>query len=375
MKTQLKGLLLAGVAVAAASNATRADEYAANMFFDPEATLVKWAYTEFADEVEQATDGEIAFTVYTGGSLLPPRASMQGIRDNVAQVGYHAGTYTPTEIPLNNLIAELSFLYTDWLTTALASTEMSFVVPEMVAEWKRNGVVYGGGYSTPPYILMCTSPIETLDDLKGKRVRMPGGPWDRWATELGAVSVNVPSSEIYTGLDRGTLDCGANPAEALRTFSFWDVADAALDLPLGVYYAGFHWAYNPKFWQDITSEQRRVLHDRMAWAIARTGVNAVRRNNEIIEQAKAKGVEFHAPAGDLLKAHEEFVRNDRERLVEIGKEKYGIEDPTPFIDKYVELGAKWQKLLSEIDTTDEQQVYELIKREIYDKVDVDSYGL
>lgn len=352
-----------------------AKEYAGNIFFGPDATLVKWAYTEFADEVAKVTDGEIQFKIYTSGSLLPPRASMQGIRDNVAQVGYHAGTYTPTELPLNNLIAELSFFYTDWLTTALASTEMSFEVPELEAEWRRNGVVYGGGYSTPAYVLMCNKPIKTLEDLQGKRVRMPGGPWDRWARELGAVSVNVPSTEIYLGLDRGTLDCGANPAEALQTFSFWDVSGYVLDLPLGVYYAGFHWAYNPEFWRSLSLNQRQEIYDRMAWAIARTGINAMRRNNEIILKAKKKGIQFHKPAADLEQAHLEFVQRDRERLIEIGKKIYGIQEPSIFIEKYLTLAKKWHKLLSEVNRDDVQQVYELIKREIYDGVDVARYGL
>ena len=206
MRTRGLGVALGGALLAvAATSPAQSEEYAANIFFGPELTLTKFAYTEFAKRVAEATNGEISFKVYTGGVLIPPRASMEGLADNIAQVGYHAGTYTPDKIPRHNLISELSFVATDYFVTALASTEISFTMPELEQEWKANGVVYGGGYSTLPYVLQCNTKIETLADVKGKRLRMPGAIWDRWATAMGAVSVNVPSSEIFTGLGEFSL--------------------------------------------------------------------------------------------------------------------------------------------------------------------------
>jgi TRAP-type C4-dicarboxylate transport system substrate-binding protein len=367
---------IAGIAFGSAgAGSLAAEEYPANIFFGPELTLTKYAYTEFAERVAEATDGAIEFNVYTGGVLIPPRASMEGIADGIAVVGYHAGTYTPADIPLHNLISELSFVATDYFVSALASTEISFVMEELEQEWKDNGVIYGGGYSTAPYVLMCNTRIETLADVEGKRLRMPGAIWDRWATAMGAVSVNVPSSEIYTGLDRGTLDCGVNPAEGLKSRSFWDVADHVLELPLGVYYSGFHWAYNPEFWTSLSVEQRETLYEQMAWAMAKTGVEYMAETERVIAEAKERGVSFVTPADDLMAAHESFVAADREALVELAKEKYGVDDAQRYIDTYMELVAKWTDLLATVDTNDVDAVQALIMSEIYDKVDPSSYGL
>ncbi|MCP1337090.1 C4-dicarboxylate TRAP transporter substrate-binding protein [Futiania mangrovi] len=377
MKTRGLSMALGGSLLAAiAASPAQSEEYAANIFFGPELTLTKYAYTEFAKRVADATNGAVSFKVYTGGVLIPPRASMEGIADGIAQVGYHAGTYTPDKIPRHNLISELSFVSTDYFVTALASTEISFVMPELEAEWKANGVVYGGGYSTLPYVLQCNTKLETLADVKGKRLRMPGAIWDRWATAMGAVSVNVPSSEIYTGLDRGTIDCGVNPAEGLKSRSFWDVANHVLDLPLGVYYSGFHWAYNPDFWGSLSVEQRKTLYEQMAWAIAKTGVEYTRETEAVIAQAKAeKGVTFVQPAPDLLAAHAAFVEQDSKALVELAKTKYGIDDAQKYIDKYMELVAKWEGLLKNVDKTDVDAIKALVMSEIYDKVDPATYGL
>ncbi len=47
--------------------------------------------------------------------------------------------------------------------------------------------------------------INTVDDFKGLKMRIPGFAGDVLA-ETGAVVTNIPSGELYTALDRGTID-------------------------------------------------------------------------------------------------------------------------------------------------------------------------
>jgi TRAP-type mannitol/chloroaromatic compound transport system substrate-binding protein len=74
--------------------------------------------------------------------------------------------------------------------------------------------------------------IKTLDDLKGLKIRIPGFAGEILA-QLGATVTNIPPGELYTALDRGTID-------ALE----W--VGPALDLKMGFqkiapyYYTGWH---------------------------------------------------------------------------------------------------------------------------------------
>jgi len=337
--------------------------------------MTRYAYNEFARRVDEATNGEIQFRVYTGGVLLPPRASMEGLADGIAQVGYHAGTYTPDKLPKHNMISELSLVHPDNLVVAIASTELNFVVPELEDEWRSNGVVYGGGYATAPYQLLCNAEVADLSHLQGKRIRMPGGVWDRWAAEMGAVPVNVPSTEIYTGLDRGTLDCGVNPVEGLKSLSFWDVAPHVLDLPLGVYFSGFHWGYDANFWRGLSLEHRRILHENMAWAIAKTAVEFKSETEAVVQEAQARGVTFHPPAAELEEAHLRFVEVDRAGLADLGRSKYNVDDPEKYIEIYLELIEKWERILDDVDVSSVDDIRRVIMSEIYDKIDAENYGL
>lgn len=74
--------------------------------------------------------------------------------------------------------------------------------------------------------------IKTLDDLKGLKMRIPGFAGEIFA-KLGVTVTNIPPGELYTSLDRGTID-------ALE----W--VGPALDLKMGFqkiapyYYTGWH---------------------------------------------------------------------------------------------------------------------------------------
>lgn len=363
-------------AMLAASPMAGAAEYMANNFLDQNHPFSVHNYTEWAENVKKATNGAITFKVFLGGSLVPARSTMQGVRDGLAHVAYHAGTYTPSELPLNNVVADLALVTSDIYVSMAASTEQAFVNAKLQAEYRRNGLIYGGGYSTSPYLLLCNKKIESLADIKGKRLRMPGSLWDRWAVSVGAISVNVPSSEIYTGLERGTLDCGVNPLESLQSRSWWDIAKFVVDLPLGPYYSGPMWAYNPGFWKGLSPEQRRAIFDVTARAMVRSSIAYINNTTSTEKAMGAKNVQMVKPKADLQAASDAFVQKDAAELGKLAQEKLKVNpaDAEQLIAEYKALVAKWEKLLAGVNQLDEEKLTAIIKAEIFDKIDVRTYG-
>lgn len=376
LKKFLASAAVAGVAAAASPAA--AETFSANNFLDASHPFSVENYTNFAERVEERTDGEITFDVFLGGVLLGGRASLSGTADGVAQVAYHAGTYTPAELPITNIISELAFLTDNFYALAAASTIMSFTHPALLEEYEENGVVFGGGYGTPIYYLICNQPIRNAADLEGKRVRMPGGIWDRWATSMGAVSVNVPSSEIYTGLDRGTLDCGVNPLDSLLSRSYWDVAKYVPMVPLGSYYSGPMWAYNIDFWQSRTDEQRAILLEEAGAAFIRSAIMYLENSEKAVSQGESEhGMEFIEVDDALMQKHNEFVESDSAALVELAQEQYGVSEElaVDLIDTFKATVAEWEAKLEGIDYMDQDKLTELFVEEIYTQVDPATYGM
>lgn len=375
IKAVSTALAIAGFATFSnAANAAPREFNASNWL--PESTaLVKNGYIEWAKDLEERSNGDLKAKVFTGSVLLPPAAHLTGIRDGVADVGYHAGTYTPADLPLDNVLAQVAISYSDHYVATLAFTDLNMNAPDLLKEWDSHNIVFGGGYATIPYRLFCTTPVKSLADIKGKKMRMTGSVHSDWAKSVGAVPVNVPSSEMYSGLEKGQLDCASNTIEQLKTSSLWDVSKHTSMVELGIYFAGYHYGLNKDFWKSLTPEQRRTLFDSFSLSIARTMIGYSAAGETVGAEAEAKGVTLHQPDADLAKSITDYKSIARKIAIEVGREKFKVADPEDLIARFEAAVAKWEGLLEGVDRSDDSALAALIKSEIYDKIDVKSYGV
>lgn len=349
--------------------------FIANTFYDAAHPLAKFGYTEWAEIVKDLSGGDLNPQVYTGTVLLAPRAALQGIRDNVVQVAHHAAIYTPSDLPVANAVQELGFVYSDPVAAIFAVADFSMHNPAQLQEWQDQGVVYLGAYATPAYILMCAKPVRNLEELKGKRIRTAGSAVSAWVEAAGGVPVNVPSSEMYTGLERGTLDCATNAANDLVDRSLYEVAEHTTLLPTGMYWSGPNWGYNPDFWSGLSADQRKVLMEASARSMARLVINYTAQAENALKVAQEKGGNVYEPEADLQASVDAFRDKTLEGIYDTAATTYGLKDAQGTIDDFRAKMTKWQELLAGVDTKDEDALTALAMEQIYADIDAASYGV
>lgn len=328
----------------------------------------------FADQVREATSGNVDFEVFSGGVLLPPRGTLQGIETGVADVANLTAAYIPAEMPIDAVGGDISFIADDQLALAFAKTEINFTNQQMRAEYEDLGIVFLSSFTVGIYYPICNFNLTSLQDLRGKKVRASSGAHIEFATRFGAVPVSAPATEIYTGLQRKTLDCAFGDAPYLtEQFKLMDVSKSVFQLPLGSNANGGFYA-NKSFWQDRSPEERRAILKAMSRKSARAMIEYETTVNEAWEAANAAGVALNAPSdtdsAELAALKEEFIAG----LAKSSVEKRGIDDPTALVDEFVASIEKWKGLLAEVDRTNLDEVTALLDREIFDKVDVETYG-
>lgn len=365
----------AAVGIAGITPASAQTEFIANSFYDAQHPHSLYGYTQWAEIVRELSGGQLLPEVYTGTVLLAPRANLQGIRDNVVQVAHHAAVYTPSELPVANAVQELGFNYSDPMAAIFAVTEFSMTNPIQLAEWQDKGVVYLGAYATPAYVIFCREPVTNLEQIQGKRIRTAGSTVSQWVEAVGGVPVNVPSSEMYTGLERGTLDCASNAPNDLIDRSLWEVSTDTTLIPTGMYWSGPQWGYNPEFWAGLTPEDRSILMQATARAMTRMIIGYLAASDSALEEAAAQGHHIHEPEADLMQSVEDFREAALARIYDVAAETYGLEDPHAVIDNFREIYAKWEGLLAEVDRTDEDALTDLAMQEIYSRIDPATYGV
>lgn len=370
--------LWTGIALCVAAGsmqvASAKTELNASIWFPESQPLTRYGYVEWAKKVDKASNGDIKINVFTDTTLLPVVAHLSGLRDGIADITYHAGTYTPSDLPEDNVLAILGIGLDDPIQTTFAVADFYMNDADMQRLWKRQNIVFLGAYASVPYNLICRTKVEQLSDLKGMKLRTPGPVHAAWARSVGAVPVNVPSSEMFTGLDKGQIDCAVQGANELKTRSLWDVAKNVNMANLGPYFAGWEWAMNAASWSKLTEGQRRILLDTIAESTVETEVAYVAAGDAAIEESPQHGVTVVQPSADIQKSIQNYVADAREMALKEGNERFKLKDTEGLISRFEATYAKWGKLLENVDKKDAQALTAVLKENLYNKIDAKTYG-
>jgi TRAP-type C4-dicarboxylate transport system substrate-binding protein len=216
--------------------------------------------------VEQRANGTLRIRPIWSGALLSSDQSMEELRHGVADIGLITPIYVRGGA---HLIRIQSGFYEGARTidqqVALYKC-LAAGFPEYAHELDGLKVlaIQGG---TLPGILTRSSPVRTLSDLQGLRLRAP--------TELltvlrdyGADPVNMPMGQVYSALAKGIIDGVIAPADTLRSLHFSEVAHyfTQLQIPRGAYPAR---AMSERRWAELNPAQQQILQDgEVVWEAA-----------------------------------------------------------------------------------------------------------
>ncbi|QKJ23640.1 TRAP transporter substrate-binding protein [Poseidonibacter lekithochrous] len=110
----------------------------------------------------------------------------------------------------------------------------------------------------PAQILFCNEKIDSLADLKGKKVRAGSWTTAEFLDGLGATGVTMQYGEISQSLQRGILDCAIAGGIPGYTAAWGDISKYLYPIPVG------GWAYvisamNMETWNKFSKEEQNKL--------------------------------------------------------------------------------------------------------------------
>lgn len=221
----------------------------------------------YAEIVEQTTDGRIKINVFAAGALGPALKVTETVSTGVADVGHAWPGY-------------------DWSvdrTAAIISGWPGGPNPEEMMMWVFNG--NGGALwkewrmekfgvvsipcGTPETEIFMHShkPVTKPEDMQGLKLRTSSS-WAEIAPRLGASTVVLPGSEVFSALERGVVDAiewggpGGNEQEG-----FNKIAKYVITPGLHSRAAAHDCIFNKDVWDQISEKDQRLLElaGRTAW--------------------------------------------------------------------------------------------------------------
>ena len=371
---KLLGLCAASLIGLLSAQSAVAEEITASVWFPDTHPLTRDGYLALAEELKERSNGELTMKVYTGTALLPPVAHLSGLTDGLVQMTYHAGTYTPSDLPEDNVAAVLAIGLDDPMVTMMTVADFYMNDPAIKAMFDRHSIVFLGAYASPVYEMMCNREITTLEQVRGAKMRMPSPIHTAWANSVGAASINVPSSDMYSGLEKGQLDCAVNALNDLKSRSLWDVAKHATRLSFGPYFAGWQYAIDQDTWIGLSEPHRRLMLDAISDNSVDLMIAYQATVDEALAEAQSNGVTVSEPSAELQASLDTFVKENSLRIASETGAQLGAQDPEGIVSRFGETYTKWEKLLADTPREDVEALKNIFRTELYNKIDAASYG-
>ena len=267
------------------------------------------ALKPWVDQIEKAAKGNLKIKVYYSQTLNKGPDTWKAVKDGIADMGWCFHAYWPGMTSLSDVISlpALPFNTSEEASGALWKLYEKF--PTLRDQYKDNHILFL--HTTSPYFLITSKKqVKTLEDLKGLKIRMMGGPSTEQMKALGGIPVSVPMPENYMALQKGVIDGMGAPWEATNSFRLYEVVKYyTLGTNFPVVY--FSLAVNKKKWNSLPKD----VQDAMTNASGLEGAKFWGRNffdtakDACIEKAKKEGFEVNIY---------ELPKEERARWLEVG---------------------------------------------------------
>jgi hypothetical protein len=188
------------------------------------------------------------------------------VSDGLADISFIVPGYTPARFDALAL-AELPFITDDPEVGAVATYRWYDKHVKALDLFKEVHVL--SIFTTSAGTVLAKTPIKSIEDFKGRKVRSPLPITLPMLQAVGAVPVLKPGSEAFEMLSTGALDASLSGAEQAITFHLGEVTKQMLIVPGGIYNSVCMIGINKKVWNSLSEADRAAIERISGEALAR----------------------------------------------------------------------------------------------------------
>ena len=254
-----------------------------------------------AQQVSAMTNGNFKITVHPAGELVPPFEVLDSVQQGSIQVAQSASYYFIGKNPALAFDSCVPFGMTARQQSAwLHSGGGLKLIHELFSDF--NIITFPAGNTGAQMGGWFKKEVPALQDFQGLRMRIPGMGGKAMA-RMGVVVQNIPGGEIYTSLERGTID-------ATEWVGPYDDEQLGLHEVAKYYYYPGWWEPGPslsffvnkKEWDALPSDYQAIFTAAARTAEANMMARYDVQNPQALERILSKGIELRPFAKDILDA-------------------------------------------------------------------------
>ena len=257
-------------------------------------------YDEFAALVKRATGGRLEITTLFDGEGVGATEVLQATMSGLVEAGapyqaLHAGELPAGIVELglpggpDNLAGMLALFYRGGWLEAIREAYGSI------------GLYNIGPYFQPGVYMITKNPINSLSDLKGLKLRAPGG-YGKFVARFGAQPVTMAFSETYTALATGVIDgCASSNLIDYRDGKLYEFAKYFYPVALTAFQVSPLVA-NLDRWNELPDDIKAVVDTCGVWHGNAQANESTLGVGAALAEMKAAGIEWTPAPSDADKA-------------------------------------------------------------------------
>lgn len=257
--------------------------------------------TEFIGQVAEKTGGELKGELFENGTLYASRDEPRAVARGDVEMTV---TYNPS---LSTFVSNMNLLDLP-LFSGVDPQDVNALVDGEVGQRLKTDIENQLGVVVPGQWLLlgfvstfgAGDPIESFADLKGKRIRVPGGAATiaRFRT-LGAEAIAMPFNDVPLSLTQGTIDGLLSTNETIRSSKLSDAGvNSAFADQVSVYY--YVPMLNKRFWDGLSEEHQTIFVETWNELAGNARLEAMRIQEAAALENEKNGVAIHVPSDEEL---------------------------------------------------------------------------
>ncbi len=251
----------------------------------PQVQFKLWEW--LAAELDKRSQGRVKAEVVSLPELgLTGFELVRVLRAGLVDVADMVPALVSGEVPVIEGI-ELPGLFKDFPTSERAHLAWHEVLKK---HEDKLGAVFLGSYGWASQVLYSRKPIRDVKDLRGIKTRVFGAAQSEFMRALGAEPVSIAVAEVYSALERGTVDAAITGTIAGFNLKWYEVTKYLVDLQMGPVMGTV--LVSKRSWDRLPPDVRKLLTElgpeftRRGWDMGR------QTTQEGIDRNKEKGMEW-----------------------------------------------------------------------------------
>jgi TRAP-type C4-dicarboxylate transport system substrate-binding protein len=212
------------------------------------------------------------------------------MEEGLVDMGFVASVFEAPKLPLQNVTYLAPFGSPDARLVTRVVMALHDEIPAMNQTWADNNMKLLAGAAVDNYDLYTTFPVDSLDDIVGRKLLAPG-PAANWIRGTGAIAVAGTLATYYNDLATGVADGALTLATGVHGSRLNEVVPYMTRVDLGAHFAG-GFAINLDTWKSLPPLVQEVFVAEGKAFTRRLAEATEKRRAEVLAEMESEGLQI-----------------------------------------------------------------------------------